>query len=154
MPGPEILPNADYGTIIPSCPWIAPCQTLDDFFPCRPVIKARTVRNYYVLPCCLLLLNLCTGIVSYKAGSIYDPLLRTATIMAMVLFGGSLVGFVLEPAITWFIGFVHQKSHRTSRLVEIVFLALLGLAVFWLYYRMYILGPKSILPVSWWNARR
>jgi len=129
------------------------CHSLQPAFPFLSVIKNRAVRNYYVLPCCLLLLNLCTGLVSYKAGTIYNPLLRTAVIMAMVLFGGSLVGFVMEPAITWIVGFVHQKSRRTGRMVEIAFLAVLGLVVFWLYYRMYILGPKSILPVSWWNRR-
>jgi len=54
----------------------------------------NVVRNYYVLPCCLLLLNLCVEIVSYKARMFGDPLLRTAAIMAVVLFGGSLIGFL------------------------------------------------------------
>ena len=118
------------------------------------MINSRTVRNFYVLPCCLLLLNLATGLVSYKAGVIADPLLRTAAIMAMVLFGGSLIGSVLEPAIVRVIGFLHHRSRRTSRWVEMGFLVFLGLMVFWLYYRMYIFGPKSILPGSWWNHPR
>ncbi|MEO6569272.1 MAG: hypothetical protein ABIO94_10965 [Opitutaceae bacterium] len=60
--------------------------------------NTSVVRNYYVLPCCLLLLNLCIEIVSYKVKMFDDALLRTAAIMAMVLFGGSLVGFVVAPA--------------------------------------------------------
>jgi len=61
--------------------------------------NTSVVRNYYVLPCCLLLLNLCVELVSYKARMFGDPYLRTAAIMGMVLFGGSLVGFVVAPAI-------------------------------------------------------
>ena len=35
------------------------------------------VRNYYVLPCCLLLLNLVNSLVGYKAEMIAEPFLRT-----------------------------------------------------------------------------
>src|SRR5215213_2577032 len=60
--------------------------------PCAVSMKSsQLVRNYYVLPCCLLLLNLCVELVSYKARMIYDVLLRTGAIMGMVLFGGSIV---------------------------------------------------------------
>ena len=62
------------------------------------------IRNYFVLPCCLLLLNLCVGMVSYKAKMIQDPMLQTAAVIGMVLFGGSLVGFVLAPAICAMVG--------------------------------------------------
>ena len=60
---------------------------------------SQAVRTYYVLPCCLLLLNLCVGVVSYKSRIIADTFERTAFIMAMVLFGGSLVAFAVAPAI-------------------------------------------------------
>jgi hypothetical protein len=36
---------------------------------------------------------------------------------------------------------------------EVFFLLMLGLAIFWLYYRVYILGPESVLPVGWQNPR-
>ena len=32
------------------------------------------VRNYYILPCCLLLLNLCVELVSYKGDVVAAPL--------------------------------------------------------------------------------
>jgi hypothetical protein len=114
--------------------------------------STHLVRNYYVLPCCLLLLNLCVELVSYKAKMVDDPLLRTGVIMGMVLFGGSLVAFLVAPGITLFV----QALHRTSRqnwggLGELFFLLALGVAVFWLYYRIYIVGPESILPTPWHN---
>lgn len=112
----------------------------------------QVVRNYYVLPCCLLLLNLCIEIVSYKVKMFDDALLRTAAIMAMVLFGGSLVGFVVAPAIGMLVITAHRGSRRRAgRLGEAFFLVLLGALVFWLYYRVYNLGPQSVLPAAWHN---
>lgn len=112
------------------------------------------VRNYYVLPCCLLLLNLCVELVSYKARRFGDPLLRTAAIMAMVLFGGSLVGFVVAPAITRLVAVMHRGSRQQGgEFGGLVFLAVLGGVIFWLYYRVYIIGPESVLPRTWWNGR-
>lgn len=115
--------------------------------------KPAIVRNYYVLPCCLLLLNLCVELVSYKAKAFGDPFLRTAAIIAMVLFGGSLVGFVVAPAITALVNSLHSGSRRGGgELGGILFLTALGVAIFWLYYRVYIVGPESVLPREWWNG--
>jgi hypothetical protein len=113
--------------------------------------SAQLVRNYYVLPCCLLLLNLCVEMVSYKAKMIDDVLLRTAAIMAMVLFGGSLVALIVAPAIGVVVGSAHRTSRQRGSLGEVLFLLLLGVLVFWLYYRIYILGPESVLPAAWHN---
>lgn len=112
------------------------------------------IRNYYVLPCCLLLLNLGIELVSYKARMIGDPWLRTAAIMGMVLFGGTLVGFVVAPAIGALVGGLHRTSReRAGGAGEICFLLALGAVVFWLYYRIYIIGPESVLPAAWHNPR-
>ncbi len=114
---------------------------------------SRALERYYVLPCCLLLLNLCNEIISYKAKQIHDGFLRTLFIMAMVLFGASLVAFAVAPGVIWAV----QSLRRTSRSTgggagEVLFLTALGLLVFWLYYRNYILGTESILPVMWRNT--
>lgn len=42
---------------------------------------SATLERHYVLPCCLLLLNLCNEIIAYKARLIGDPMLRTRFIM-------------------------------------------------------------------------
>ncbi|HEY8993393.1 MAG TPA: hypothetical protein VIM71_01810 [Lacunisphaera sp.] len=111
-----------------------------------------TLERHYVLPCCLLLLNLCNEIIAYKARLISDDLLRTLFIMGMVLFGASLVTFAVAPGIIWTV----QSLRRTSRtaaggLGEIAFLFALGAAIFWLYYRNYIHGTQAILPPAWRN---
>lgn len=114
--------------------------------------NTTVVRNYYVLPCCFLLLNLCIEIVSYKVKMLDDALLRTSAIMAMVLFGGSFVGFVAAPAISVLVASLHRGSRRgAGELGEVFFLLLLGVAVFWLYYRIYNIGPQSVLPAAWRN---
>src|SRR5687768_10523059 len=130
------------------------CRVSDEC--CRaqtPEMKTeRVVRNYYVVPCCLLLLNLCVEVASYKARMIYDPYLRTGAIMGMVLFGGSLVMFVAAPAISLLVGSLHRGSRQGGGgLGEVIFLLLLGVVVFWLYYQIYIVGPEAVLPAAWHN---
>lgn len=115
--------------------------------------KTNVVRAYYVLPCCLLLLNLCNNLLSYKAEVIHDAYLRVLAIMALVLGGGSLVAFAVAPGIEALVRGLHQGSRKQAGILgEILFLALLGVFVFWLYYQYYIHGPESLLPQEWWNS--
>jgi hypothetical protein len=117
--------------------------------------KNTVVRDYFVLPCCLLLLNLCNTLVTYKAGVIHDALFRTAVIIAMVLFGSSVVAFAVSPAISTLVGWLHHTTRRRAgALGEIAFLVGMGVVVFWLYYRVSTFGPASVLPEEWRNARR
>lgn len=115
----------------------------------------KAIRSYYVMPCCLLLLNLSVELVSYKARAFGDPLLQVLAIMGMVLFGGTLVAYVVSPAIEALINHLQAGSRRGGgSMGEVLFLLILGLLVFWLYYRVYILGPESVLPHSWHNAHK
>jgi hypothetical protein len=117
------------------------------------VNTSRTLERYYVLPCCLLLLNLCNEIIAYKAKQIQDGLLRTCFIMGMVLFGASLVAFAVSPGIIWIVHSLRRGSRSAAGGAgEWIFLAALGVLVFWLYYRNYLLGTASILPASWRNS--
>ncbi len=114
---------------------------------------SAALERYYVLPCCLLLLNLGNELISYKARLIHDGLLRTLFIRGCVLFGASLVAFAIAPGIVWLV----QSLRRTSRaqaggVGEMAFLLGLGLLVFWLYYRNYVLGTESIVPAFWRNS--
>lgn len=115
-------------------------------------LNHQVVRNYYILPCCLLLLNLCTTVLSYKAKLIPDRLLQTAFIMFMVLIGSSLVAYVLSPAIEALVHSLHRASRqRGGNAGEAVFLVVLGVGIYALYYAVYIHGPQSVLPPAWRN---
>jgi hypothetical protein len=117
------------------------------------VKKTNVVRAYYVLPCCLLLLNLVNNLISYKAELIADLWLRTTIVILLVLFGGSLVAFVVSPAIEGLVRLLHRGSRQgAGQLGEAVFLLLLGAVVFWLYYQLSAGGPEAILPRQWWNG--
>jgi hypothetical protein len=111
------------------------------------------LERYYVLPCCLLLLNLCNEIIAYKARLIDDGLLRTLFIMGMVLFGSSVVAFAIAPGLIWIVQSLRRTSRSNAgRVGEASFLIGLGLVVFWLYYRNYLLGTHAILPAMWRNG--
>jgi hypothetical protein len=119
-----------------------------------PMKNAAAVRNYFVLPCCLLLLNLGNVVVSYKAQMVRDGMIRTALVIGMVLFGSSVVAFVLSPAIEVVVGRLHAHSRRAGGFFgEFFFLFALGLLVFWLYFRLSTIGPASIVPPGWRNGR-
>ncbi len=110
------------------------------------------LERYYVLPCCLLLLNLCNEIVAYKARLIHDGFLRTLFIMGMVLFGSSVVAFAIAPGLIWTVQSLRKTSRSTAGGTgDLLFLAVLGAAIFWLYYRNYLLGTQYILPSAWSN---
>jgi bacteriorhodopsin len=114
---------------------------------------SRTLERYYVLPCCLLLLNLCNEIIAYKARLIGDSLLRTLFIMGFVLFGASLVAFAIAPGIIWTVQSIRRTSRSNAGQVgEGFFLLALGMLIFWLYYRNYLLGTECILPAAWRNG--
>lgn len=109
--------------------------------------KTNAVRTYYILPCCLLLLNVCNSLVSYKAGMIENVHLRILAIIGMVLFGSSLVAFVFSPAIEAIVRSLYRGSEKgAGGLGQVVFLALLGAGVYFLYYQLYIHGPEALLP--------
>jgi len=111
-------------------------------------VKIRTsVRNYYVLPCCLLLLNLCVELVSYKAKDDRRRLPAHAASWVWYFSAAPFVGFVMAPAIGLFVVWMQRSSRQNwGGLGELFFLLLLGALIFWLYYRVYIIGPESILP--------
>jgi hypothetical protein len=115
--------------------------------------KTKAVlKNYYVLPCCLLLLNLANSLVGYKAELIEEPLLRTLMVIFLVLCGASLVSFVLAPAIGAAVNAIYRGSQRSAgQLGELIFLVVLGAGVFWCYYQLCNHGPAALLPAEWRN---
>jgi hypothetical protein len=116
------------------------------------ITKNKVVHHYYILPCCLLLLNLVNGVISYKAGVIANPFLRTFVVILFVLFGSSVMAFVAAPALAAAVRWLHHSSRRQAgELGEIFFFLALGVVVFWLYYRLSMHGAAAIVPPRWRN---
>ena len=117
-----------------------------------PVKKTNVVRTYYILPCCLLLLNVCNSLISYKAGLIDDPIVRVCAIIFFILVGSSLVAFLFAPAIEGVVRSLYRSSEKSAGgLGQALFLLLLGVGVFFIYYQLYIHGPESLLPTIFRN---
>ncbi len=116
------------------------------------ISKNKVVHQYYILPCCLLLLNLVNSIIAYKAGVIADPILRTCVVILLVLFGSSVTAFVVAPGLGAAVRWLRTSSRRQAgELGEVVFVVALGIAVFWLYYRLSLHGAAAIVPPLWRN---
>ena len=108
------------------------------------------LRVYYVLPCCLLLLNLVNAVVGYQAGRVEDPWLRTTVVIGLVLFGSSLVAFVVAPGLERLVRWMHRTSRAQAGGVgEALFLIALGAGVFWLYFILVNDGVEALLPLGW-----
>ena len=113
----------------------------------KPLVN---VRIYYVLPCLLLLLNLANDFVEYQSQRITDPWLRTTVVLGLVLFGASVVAFLLAPGLEAFVRWLQRTSRaRAGGLGEALFLVGLGAVVFWLYYRAVNHGIESLVPLAW-----
>jgi len=108
------------------------------------------VRVYYVLPCCLLLLNLANDMVEYQSQRILDPWLRTTVVVFLVLFGASVVAFLVAPGLERLMRRLQRISRAQAGGVgEGCFLLFLGAIVFCLYYLMVNQGIESLMPAAW-----
>ena len=117
-----------------------------------PMKKATVVKNYYLLPCLLLVLNVANNLIAYKAEVVDDPFLRTAAVVVAVLFGGWFVAFVIAPGLEKLVHALHRTSRTSAGTIgEAVFLIALGAGVFWMYYVMTEHGVASLLPAVWRN---
>jgi hypothetical protein len=114
------------------------------------VKSTARVRVYYVLPCCLLLLNLANAMVGYQCERIVDPWLRTTVVIGLVLFGGSLVAFLVAPGLERLVRWLQRTSRAQAGGVgEAVFLLGLGAAIFALYYLQTTRGIEVLVPEAW-----
>lgn len=116
-------------------------------------MQHRTASKYFILPSCLLVLNLVNQVIEYKVGSLVeDGLLRTMTVIALVLFGGSITAFVVAPALESAVRWMYKGSKSQAGVIgEALVLLGAGAVVFWLYYRYVVQGPEALIPEVWWN---
>ena len=114
----------------------------------------KSKRNYIILPVCLLLLNAAEEVIIYKVQDYPDiaknAYLLTAVIILLFILGFSLVGEMIAPYIqTLFEGMHKQTQQHSGRIGLMVFYVALGLFIFFLYFRIYTMGPETVLPPSW-----
>ncbi len=114
----------------------------------------KSKKNYVILPVCLLLLNAIEEVIIYKAqGSpaiAKNAYILTAAIILLFILGFSFVGDMLAPYIKTLFEATHKRTHQHSGKIGLmVFYVALGLFIFFLYFRIYTMGPETVLPPSW-----
>jgi uncharacterized BrkB/YihY/UPF0761 family membrane protein len=114
----------------------------------------KKYRNYIILPACLLLLNAMEEVIVYKVQSCPEiaknAYLLTFVLLLIFSIGFSLVGDMLAPYITKLFENMHKGSHKHGGSIGILlFYTFLGCLLFFIYFRIYTMGPETVLPLSW-----
>lgn len=110
----------------------------------------RTLKKYVIFPCCLLIFGAVEEVVVYKSTVIANDHLRVAAMMFFYAFGIALIAFVLTPALEKGVLRIHAVSKvGAGRLGEYAFVAVLLAGVYYLWYRILLFGPETLLPATW-----
>jgi len=114
----------------------------------------KSNRNYIILPACLLLLNAAEEVIIYKVQKYPEiaknAYLLTTVILLLFILGFSLVGDMLAPYIKTVFDNMHKRSKQHGgNAGTIVFYAALACFIFFIYFRIYTMGPEMVLPPSW-----
>ena len=116
--------------------------------------KAKAAKNYFILPVCLLLLNAVEEVVVYKAQHYPkiagNPYILTGVLILLFAAGFSLIGDMFAPYMQGVFEHLHKKSKKSGGHVGmIIFYTVVVGIIFLLYFRIYTIGPQSVLPPSW-----
>lgn len=110
----------------------------------------RSLKKYVIFPCCVLLFGAVEEVVTYKSDFITNDYLRVAAIMSFFAFGISVLAYAVTPLIEKTILRLHAVwKTGGGRLGEYLFVLLLLTGVYYLWYRILLLGPESLLPSGW-----
>ena len=114
---------------------------------------SKATRNYILLPLCLLLLNAVEEIVVYKLTKYpaiaKNPYLLTLSIILLFAVGFSLVGDMAIPYMRNILEKLHKGSKKHGHAGTIFFYILTAGLIFIIYFRIYTIGPASVLPAAW-----
>ena len=110
----------------------------------------RSLKKFIIFPCCLLIFGALEEVVDYKSAFIRNDYLRVGALMAFYAFGIALLAFVFTPMLERVVLRLHAASRiGAGRLGEYLFVAALLVATYYLWFKIVVLGPQSILPPSW-----
>ncbi len=115
---------------------------------------SKNTKNYLILPACLLWLNVIEEVIVYKAQNYpaiaTNPYLLTLVIILLFAIGFALVGNVIAPYFQSLFEQAHKgsKKHGGDMGIIIFYVITAGLT-FFVYFRIYTMGPQMILPPGW-----
>lgn len=113
-------------------------------------LSTGTLKKYVIFPCCVLVFGALEEVVVYKSDIISNDYLRVGAMMAFYAFGISLLAFFVAPLVERLVLQLHTVwKSGGGRLGEYLFVALLLVGVYYLWYRILLIGPESLLPADW-----
>ena len=119
-------------------------------FPGMKKPGTRSLKKYVIFPCCLLIFGAVEEVVTYKSYLITNDYIRVAAMMAFYAFGISILAFSVTPVVERFILQLHIVwKTGGGRFGEYLFVIILLAGVYYLWYRIILIGPESLLPPNW-----
>ena len=110
----------------------------------------RSLKKYVIFPCCILIFGAVEEVVIYKSDLITNDYIRVAAMMAFYAFGISILAFSISPLVEKFVLQLHTVwKTGGGRLGEYLFVIILLVGVYYLWYRILLIGPESLLPPNW-----
>lgn len=108
-------------------------------------------RAMIILPICLLLFNAVEEVVEYKLPRLVpNPYYRTGVIIFLCAAGFAVIGDLLVPWVAGLFDQGHKNSQKKAGKTGVI-LFYIGafVAVYFVYFIIYIKGPQYILPPFW-----
>jgi len=117
----------------------------------RPkALHKRKIKKYFILPTCLLVLNALEEIFVYKSEVIDNDYLRTGVVLLLFIIGTAAVSFLLAPVIERLLSKAYFSGRKHAGYVgEFLILSGVVLALYTLYFVLYVQGPEYLLPPAW-----
>jgi len=115
---------------------------------------SKAAKNYFILPVCLLLLNAVEEVLVYKVQNYPDiacnPYLLTGVLIILFSAGFAVIGDMFAPYLQGVFEHFHKKSKKTGgQFGMLIFYTAVAGFIFFIYFRIYTIGPQSVLPPSW-----
>lgn len=112
-----------------------------------PKVKKRSLKKFFILPCCYLLLNFIEELIVYQTNRLEDPYLKTLILITTFSFGITAVAYYITPFLENLIHKIHQRSSASEGILGEIFIFLIIFTLFYvLYYFLYNSGVESLIP--------
>ena len=117
----------------------------------RPkALHKKNIKKYFVLPVCILILNIIEEIIVYKSRVIENEYLKTACILFFFIVGVAIISLALSPLFEKILSSAYFGSRKhAGYLGEFLTLVVTLCVLYIAYYYAYAKGAEYLLPVSW-----
>ncbi|PJF38762.1 MAG: hypothetical protein CUN55_16345 [Phototrophicales bacterium] len=106
----------------------------------------KNAKKYVIFPITYLILELVEEYIAYKCDLIADPWMHTGVLMVSLVFGISILAFVLVPFFEGGLDTVHRTHKKHGPLAGFMVTLLIIAGLYFIYYFKVLHGIEGILP--------